>query len=147
MSQEATAPEITLRLVEAKTVVQMTGRKVPLLPITLGIATAAVGVGTAVFGALALQASKDWQSLRATSSVTPSAASAAIAKTQNLALATDILGGLTIVGVGATTYFSVRGQRDESKDRATRARGYRTSPWALRPRDCTFTCLGCVQMS
>ncbi len=70
-------------------------------------ATGAVTVVTVITGVVALGASNDLKNLRNMPGQTSASLSAAASKTSNLALVTDILGGVALAGAGISIYLTV----------------------------------------
>ena len=81
---------------------------VRVAPIAFGVTTGVLTIGAVVTGVLALGASSDLASQRMSSTATRTSLDSAQTKTQALALTTDILTGVAVVGLGVTIYTAVR---------------------------------------
>lgn len=80
-------------------------------PFWIGVgATSALGVGTIVFGALALGANSDLKSQTGKIGVSGSSIDAAQSKVSTLAVVTDVFFGATLVAAGVTTYLFFKTQ-------------------------------------
>jgi len=77
-------------------------------------ASGALAAGATVTGILALNANSDLKDLRNTKDVTRSQLDSQDTKRATLSLASDILAAATIVGVGVSTYFTIKGPGKES---------------------------------
>ena len=97
---------VDLKLTAGQTIVVHEER--PLL-LGMGVATGALAVGAAAFGALALTSSNDWKDKRS-GNVSAQEQSSAENKTRAFAVTTDVLGGLAVLAGVATViiYFKTR---------------------------------------
>jgi hypothetical protein len=77
-------------------------------PIAFGVTTGVLTIGAVVTGVLALGASSDLKDQRMSPNAMRSSLDSAQTKTQALALTTDILTGVAVVGLGVTLYTALR---------------------------------------
>jgi len=80
---------------------------VPVLPIVFWSLTGAFVVGTAVTGGLALGADSDLQEMKRTPNTPVEDIESAASKSRGLAIASDVLLGVSIVSAGLATYFTI----------------------------------------
>jgi hypothetical protein len=90
---------------------------VPVLPITFWSLTGAFVIGTAVTGGLALSADSELQDMKRTPGTSTDDIDGAASKSRGLAIASDVMLGLSIVSAGLATYFTIdfalSGKKDE----------------------------------
>ncbi len=96
------------------------GKGTPVL--IAGAATALLGIATAVTGVMALGADADYDYLSGKSALSEQERTDAentAARAEDLALATDVLLGMTLAGAAVTTYFLLTGEREPASGSTT----------------------------
>ncbi|MBL9022204.1 MAG: tetratricopeptide repeat protein [Myxococcales bacterium] len=90
----------------------------PVLPIVFWSLTGAFVVGTAVTGGLALGADSDLQEQKRTPNTSTDDIDSAASKARGLAIASDVLLGVSIVSAGLATYFTIDWALSSKKEEA-----------------------------
>lgn len=93
----------------------------PIAPIVMWSLTGALGIGTGVFGGLALANQSSLDELKREPGHTTDELDDAASKARNMAIATDVFLGATVIAAGVSIYFTVDAALTPSKKKDDKA--------------------------